>query len=91
MEHHNYDSGVAFMCRTNGFAIDVRLLVILGYRLLYVLQFIAIVVTMGWLQSSLTLGFLGASFCILYSVISAKKELFAPWDFSYLLEEYKDS
>lgn len=42
---------------------------------------------MGQLELSFTFGFLCASFFILFSVISAKKDIFEPWNFSYLLVE----
>lgn len=87
VEYHNYDIGASVMSCTNVSEIDARMIITLAYRLLYLLQFIAIIVTMGWLQSIVTIGFLGSSFLLLFSVISAKKELFAPWDFSYLSEE----
>lgn len=86
MEHHNIDCRGIALSSTNG-PIDALTLITWGYRLLYLLQFISIIVTMGRVHLVYSLGFLIATFCILFSVISAKKDIFEPWDFSYLLEE----
>ena len=57
-----------------------------GYRALYVLLFISLIVAMGRLALPFTIAFLGSIFSLLFPMIFSEKEIFEPWDFSYLID-----
>lgn len=90
MEYHTYGLGVVNMYGTDGPIIFVLLK--WGYRALWLMLYLTIAVVMGYWHVPITFSFIGASVSLLFPLLTSKKELFYPWDYSYLLyEDEEDS
>lgn len=86
MEYYNITAGDCDMCVSDG-ELDILFLLKWGYRALYVLLFIALITSMGYLHLSFAIAYLGAIMSLLFVLIFSEKELFYYWAFSYLLDE----
>lgn len=84
MEYHSSNVG--------GVLIDLSISKSLewGYKALYLIVFIGLVVPIGYFDSSRTLYYICALLSLTLSLMFSRKELFDPWDYSYLWKEYKE-
>lgn len=69
--------------------IDIATLLMIGYKALYLILFIGLMIPMmaqAWAFPP-TIPFIGALISLTFPLLTSRKELFEPWDFSYLTDE----